>query len=95
MIKTWRTRWVGHVAVKVEKCIRCFDGKSDGKKQLGKPRLRWEDNIKNYMKRQRIIGRKMDLSGSGEGQAAASCEPGREPLRFMKCGQFLDYLSNC
>jgi hypothetical protein len=50
MIKTWRMRWVGHVAVEVEKFMQSFDGRSDGKKQLGRPRRRWEDNITNDMK---------------------------------------------
>ena len=43
-------RRVGHVADEVENCVQGFDGESDGKKQLGKPRRRWEDNIKNCMK---------------------------------------------
>jgi hypothetical protein len=45
MMGTWL-----HVAVEVEKCMQGFDEKSDGKKQLGKSRRRWEDNITNYMK---------------------------------------------
>jgi len=43
-------RWAGHVAVEGEKCMQGFDGKSDGKKQLGKPGRRWEDIITNDMK---------------------------------------------
>ena len=30
-----------------EKCVRCFGGgEPEGKRQLGRPRRRWEDNIK-------------------------------------------------
>jgi len=30
----------------VEKCIQCFGGENKGKRPLGRPRRRWEDNIK-------------------------------------------------
>jgi hypothetical protein len=33
---------------------RVLMGKSKGKRPLGRPRLRWEDNIKMY---QRVIGK--------------------------------------
>jgi hypothetical protein len=41
-------RWAGHVArvCKGEVCIRVLVGKPEGKRQLGKLRFRWEDNIK-------------------------------------------------
>jgi hypothetical protein len=41
-------RWAGHIARMVEKCnaYRILVGKSEGKKSLGRPRRRWEDNIK-------------------------------------------------
>ena len=29
-----------------ERCIRVFGGKPEGKRSLGRPRLRWEGNIK-------------------------------------------------
>jgi hypothetical protein len=29
-----------------ERCIQGFDGKPEGKRSLGRPRLRWGDNIK-------------------------------------------------
>ena len=29
-----------------ERCLQGFGGKPEGKKPLGKPRLRWENNIK-------------------------------------------------
>jgi hypothetical protein len=45
-------KWTGHIARMGEKGNACsvLVGKSEGKKQLGKPRLRWEDNIKMYLR---------------------------------------------
>jgi len=48
MIKSRRMRWVGHVARMGERrgACRVVLGKTEGKGPLGRPRLRWEDNIK-------------------------------------------------
>jgi hypothetical protein len=48
MIKSRRMRWTGHVARmrKNRNAYRILVGKSEGKKPLGKPRRRFEDNIK-------------------------------------------------
>ena len=42
-----RLRWAGHVAL-MEKfdVYRVLVGKPEGKRPLGRPRRRWEDNIK-------------------------------------------------
>jgi hypothetical protein len=48
-IMMWRRmRWAGHVARMGEKrnIYRLLVGKPEGKKQLGRPRRRWIDNIK-------------------------------------------------
>jgi hypothetical protein len=34
----------------------------------------------------------LDRAGSGYGQMAVTCECGNEPLGYIKCGEFLDYL---
>ena len=40
-------RWAGHVAHRGRRgAYRVLVGKPEGKKPLGKPRRRWEDNIK-------------------------------------------------
>jgi len=41
-------RWAGHVARMVEKrgIYRVLVWKPEGKRSLGRPRRRWEDNIK-------------------------------------------------
>jgi hypothetical protein len=47
MIKSRRMRWEGHVARPREKrnSYRILVGKLEGKRPLGRPRRRWEDNI--------------------------------------------------
>jgi hypothetical protein len=47
-IKSRTMRWAGHVARNEEGrgVYRALDGRPEGKKPLGRPRRRWEDNIK-------------------------------------------------
>jgi hypothetical protein len=55
MIKSRRMRWAGHVARIREtmNAYRILVGKPEGKRQLGRPRRMWVDNIE------------MDLRGIG------------------------------
>jgi hypothetical protein len=48
VVKSRRMRWAGHVArLGVERAVhRVLVGKAEGKRPLGRPRCRWEDNIK-------------------------------------------------
>jgi len=48
VIKSRRMRWAGHLARMGEEIsvYRLLVGKPEGKKPLGRPRCRWEDNIK-------------------------------------------------
>jgi len=48
VIKSRRMRWVGHVACMGERrdIYRVFAGRPEGKRPFGRPRHRWEDNIK-------------------------------------------------
>ena len=48
VIKSRRMRWAGHVARRgrEERRIQGFVGETSGKGPLGRPRPRWEDNIK-------------------------------------------------
>jgi hypothetical protein len=48
IIKSRRMRWAGHVARMGEKrnVYRLLVGKPEGKRQLGRPRRKWIDNIK-------------------------------------------------
>ena len=48
VIKSRRMRWAGHVACMGEEkgSYRVLVGKPEGKRQLGRPRRRWVDNIR-------------------------------------------------
>jgi hypothetical protein len=48
VIKSRRMRWAGHVARmgKERGVYRVLDGRTEGIRPLGRPRRRWEDNIK-------------------------------------------------
>ena len=48
VIKSRSMRWTGHVARMEERrgVYRVLVGKPEGKRLLGRPRRRWEDNIK-------------------------------------------------
>ena len=48
VVKSRRMRWAGHVARMGEDrgVQRVLVGKTEGKRPLGRPRRRWEDNIK-------------------------------------------------
>jgi hypothetical protein len=38
-------RWAGHIAL-MEDAYRLLVGKPEGRRPLGRPRRRWEDNIR-------------------------------------------------
>ena len=48
VIKSRRLRWAGHVARMEEgrSAFKVLAGKPTGKRPLGRPRRRWEDNIR-------------------------------------------------
>ena len=48
VVKSRRMRWAGHVARMGKDRVvhRVLVGKPEGKRLLGRPRRRWEDNIK-------------------------------------------------
>jgi hypothetical protein len=48
VIKSRRLRWAGHVARMGEGRVvyRVLVGKPEGKRPLGRPRRRWEDNVR-------------------------------------------------
>jgi hypothetical protein len=49
--------WAGHVARMGAKrnSYRIFIGKPKGKRPLRRPRRRWEDNIKMYLRLDRVV----------------------------------------
>ena len=60
-------RWAGHVLRMEERrgIYRVLVGKPEGKRPLGRHRLRWEDNIKMHLQEVGCGGFEMDRSGSG------------------------------
>jgi hypothetical protein len=58
VIKSRRIRWVGHVARMVEGrgVYRVLVGRPEGKRPLGRPRRRWDDNIKMDLRETGIDG---------------------------------------
>ena len=49
--KSRKLRWAGHVARMEEgrSAFKILTGKPSGKRPIGRPRLRWEDNIRMYV----------------------------------------------
>ena len=66
VVKSRRMRWPGHVARMGEgRCVhRVLVGKPEGKRPMGRPRRRWEDNIKMDLQKS---GRGWRLDGIGSG----------------------------
>jgi hypothetical protein len=74
----------------IESCsAEKFILKPEGKSLLGRPRRRWMDNIKIYLKE---IGwdcmTRIDLAQSGS--IEGSCEHGKEPSVSIKCWEVLE-----
>jgi hypothetical protein len=67
VVKSRGMRWAGHVARMGEdrEAHRVLVGKPEGKRPLGRPRCRWEDNIK--MDLQEVVGGSWGLDGVGSG----------------------------
>ena len=64
VVKSRRMRWAGHVAHVGEGrgVHRVLVGKPEGKRPLGRPRRRWEDNIKMDLREVRGGGEWMELA---------------------------------
>jgi hypothetical protein len=58
VIRPWRMRWAGHVARmgEVRGVCRTLVGRPKGKRPLGRPRRRWEYNIKTDRRKIGIDG---------------------------------------
>jgi hypothetical protein len=66
VVKSRRMRWAGHVARMGEDrgVYGVLVGKPEGKKPLGRPRRRWENNIKMDLQE---VGGSWGLDGVGSG----------------------------
>ena len=92
VIKSRRMRWAGHIARMGKKrgMYRVLVGKPDGRRLLGRPRRRWENNMKIDLQEVGCGGYGLDRAGSREGQVAGIFECGNEPSGSMKFGEFID-----
>ena len=68
--------------------------KYEGKRPPGRPRCRWEDNIKIVLQ-DGTGDRGLGFGCSGWGQVVGSCKRGNEPSDTIKCGAFVDQLGSC
>jgi hypothetical protein len=64
--------------------------KLEGRRPLGKPRRRWEDNINMDLQEAGCGGYGLDRAGSGQGQVEGTCEYVNELSGSIKRGEFLD-----
>jgi hypothetical protein len=89
VIKSRRVRWAGHVARLGEgrDVYRVLVGKPEGKRPLGGPRRRWEDNIR--MDLWKVGCGCVDWIGLAQDRQAGNCECGNEPSGTIKCREFL------
>jgi len=64
MVKSRRMRWMGHVARMGEERVvhRFLVGKPEAKRILGRPRCKWEDNIKMDLREGGGVGDWMELA---------------------------------
>ena len=62
VIKSRRLRWEGYIA-RMERKVKILTGKPTENKLLGRPSLRWEDNIRMDLKE--ISVEELVLFGSG------------------------------
>jgi hypothetical protein len=94
VIKSRGMRWAGHVA-RVGEMRGVYRVLVEGKRPLGRPRRRWEDDIK--MTLQEVRCGRMDWIELTEdrGKVAGTCDCGNEPSGSIKCGEFLDQLQTC
>jgi len=77
----------GHVARMGERrgVYRVLVWKPEGKRPLGRPKRRWEDNIKLDLQE---VGWRLDWIDLA--QVASTCECGNELSVSIKCGKFRD-----
>jgi hypothetical protein len=62
LMKSRRLRWAGHVACMGERrgAYRVLVGKLEGRRPLGRPRRRWEDNINMDLREVGWVGHGLD-----------------------------------
>ena len=92
VMKSRKMRWAGHVARMGERrgVFRVLVGKPEGMRPLGRPRRRWEDNIKMDLQEVGCGGMDWIVLAQDRYRWRELCECGNEPLGSIICGEFLD-----
>jgi hypothetical protein len=64
---------------KMKNAYEVFVGKPEGKRPIGRPRHRWDDNILMDLMEISFWDLELDSYGLGKNLVAGSCEHGNEP----------------
>jgi hypothetical protein len=88
VIKARRIIWAEYVARKgeVRGAYNILVGRPDGRRPLGRPRHRWEDNIRMYLEEIGFGDVDWIHLVQDRDRWAGSCEHGDEPSGSIKCG---------
>jgi len=88
LIKSKRIRWAEHVVCMGEKrgVYEVLVGKPEGRRPIGRPRHRWEDNIKMDLQEVGCGG----MNWIELGQVMDTCKCDNEPSGSIKCGESPD-----
>ena len=76
----------GALTVERRGVYRVWVGKPEGRRPLGRPKHRWEDNINMDLQEVRWE----DLDWTDLAQVSGACICSNEPLVSIKCGEFID-----
>jgi len=79
--KSSRLIWAGCITRmgEIRNIYKIMAGKSEGKRPLGRPRCRWNDNIKLDLRRDKVGSCGLGSFGLEQGPMTSSCERGNEP----------------
>jgi hypothetical protein len=53
-IKVKRLKWLGHVIRMDQELLKIFESKPEGRRNVGRPRLRWQDDVENDLRVMRV-----------------------------------------
>jgi hypothetical protein len=81
--------WVCSTYGEQERCIEGLGRRLEGRRLLGRPRHRCEDNIQIDLQEVEWGGMEWICGVSGLGQDVGALESGNEPSGSIKCGEFL------
>jgi len=92
VIKSRRMRWAGHVARMGERrgVYRVLVGKPEGKSPAGRPRHRWEDNIKMDLQEVECVSMDRIDMAQDRDRWQALVNAVMNLRGSIKCGEFLD-----